>query len=393
MHRWLKSIAALLFLCIPSAARCQTPWTWTDTNGDTRTQADLAKILADHKLWVESNNTRGTQADFSNANLRGAHLESAILDGADLTSANLSGAHLGGASLRNAQLSDGSDAACPAPTGERADGTDLTDADLTDANLTGANLTRAKLARANLYDVTLDSADFSCADVQGAVFEPTSFPDITTIANAQNMESLTYSVDGNSQPLYELRSHFEDGGFETPGKQITCAMNRRATQSDGRAERYFRTVLFDWTCKYGSDPGFDLQIWLVILLLCCLVYAAAIHSSSASGIYKVQTQPGQPDGVKTEIQIRSSPIAPAPLWSYVDRELRVFFWAGYFSLISAFNIGFPEINLGNWLQHLPRSEYRLKAKGWPRTVAGIQSLVSLGLLALWLASYFGHPFE
>jgi uncharacterized protein YjbI with pentapeptide repeats len=194
MHRWLKAIAALLFLCVPSAARSQTPWTWTDTNGDTRTQADLAKILADHKLWVESNNTRGTQADFSNANLRGAHLESAILDGADLTSANLSGAHLGGASLRNAQLSDGSDAACPAPTGERADGTDLTDADLTDANLTGANLTRAKLARANLYDVTLDSADFSCADVQGAVFEPTSFPDITTIANAQNMDPFTSSA-------------------------------------------------------------------------------------------------------------------------------------------------------------------------------------------------------
>jgi hypothetical protein len=77
----------------------------------------------------------------------------------------------------------------------------------------------------------------------------------------------------------------------------------------------------------------------------------------------------------------------------VYRELCVLFWAGFFSLMSAFNIGFRDINFGRWLRLLPRAEYDLKAKGWARTVAGFQSLVSVYLIALWVLTYFGRPFE
>jgi hypothetical protein len=38
-------------------------------------------------------------------------------------------------------------------------------------------------------------------------------------------------------------------------------------------------------------------------------------------------------------------------------------------------------------------EYVLRATGWVRTVAGIQSLLSVYLLALWVLTYFGRPFE
>jgi hypothetical protein len=38
-------------------------------------------------------------------------------------------------------------------------------------------------------------------------------------------------------------------------------------------------------------------------------------------------------------------------------------------------------------------EYTLRATGWIRTVAGIQSLLSVYLLALWVLTYFGRPFE
>ena len=68
------------------------------------------------------------------------------------------------------------------------------------------------------------------------------------------------------------------------------------------------------------------------------------------------------------------------------------YWAVFFSLMSAFNIGFREIDFGRWLRLLPRTEFDLKAKGWMRTVAGFQSLLSV-YLALWVLSYFGRPFE
>jgi len=65
----------------------------------------------------------------------------------------------------------------------------------------------------------------------------------------------------------------------------------------------------------------------------------------------------------------------------------------YFSLLSAFNIGRRDINVGNWIQRLQPKEYTLRATGWVRTVSGVQSLISVYLLALWVLTYFGRPFE
>lgn len=64
-----------------------------------------------------------------------------------------------------------------------------------------------------------------------------------------------------------------------------------------------------------------------------------------------------------------------------------------FSLLSAFNVGFRDINFGRWLHLLTKkSEYDLKAVGWARTVSGFQSLLSVYLIALWVLTYFGRPF-
>jgi hypothetical protein len=65
----------------------------------------------------------------------------------------------------------------------------------------------------------------------------------------------------------------------------------------------------------------------------------------------------------------------------------------YFSLLSAFNIGWRELNVGNWIARMQPYEYKLQATGWTRTVSGIQSLISVYLLALSVLTYFGRPFE
>ena len=58
------------------------------------TQEELDSILADHKLWLETECTKGKRANLRGANLRGA----------DLHEADLRGANLGGANLREADL-------------------------------------------------------------------------------------------------------------------------------------------------------------------------------------------------------------------------------------------------------------------------------------------------
>ena len=62
------------------------------------TPEQVAKILADHKLWADGK-PGGSRADLSGANLRGANLSGANLSDANLSDANLSGAYLSGAYL------------------------------------------------------------------------------------------------------------------------------------------------------------------------------------------------------------------------------------------------------------------------------------------------------
>ena len=67
--------------------------------------------------------------------------------------------------------------------------------------------------------------------------------------------------------------------------------------------------------------------------------------------------------------------------------------AAYFSLISAVNIGFEQFTPGDWIRRLQRRQYSLEAVGWVRVVAGIQALLSVYLLAMWVLTQFGQPFE
>ena len=60
--------------------------------------------------------------------------------------------------------------------------------------------------------------------------------------------------------------------------------------------------------------------------------------------------------------------------------------------MSTFNIGFRQWNFGRWIRLVMPQEFDIKADGWLRVVSGLQSLLSVGLLALALLSYFGDPF-
>ena len=65
----------------------------------------------------------------------------------------------------------------------------------------------------------------------------------------------------------------------------------------------------------------------------------------------------------------------------------------YFSLLTAFHIGWRELNVGNWIARIQPREFTLRATGWVRVVSGVQSLISVYLLALAVLTYFGRPFE
>lgn len=107
-----------------------TPEPVVETGTTAVSLIDLAEILDQHKLWVETGGESGSKADLSGANLAHADLTGVNLEGAILQRAKLSGADLSMANLRGASL---------------------VQTDLRDANLLGTELRGANLMGANLY--------------------------------------------------------------------------------------------------------------------------------------------------------------------------------------------------------------------------------------------------
>jgi Pentapeptide repeats (8 copies) len=401
-------IAISFCLCdtLPTSAQQQKAWTWKARDGKVRSRADLDKLLEQHELWMDSKEKSGARADLSGADLSHADLRGTLF-GADLRFANLSGAILRLADLSYADLSHADLSHADLSFA------DLSGADLSHADLFGAQLMFAKLRFAGLSDADLraglgatdlSGANLSGADLSGAIlldaslggalFEPKNLPPSESIAGARGLEMLRYR--DNPGPLTQLRKQFQDAGFREQERAITCALNRYA-QPYGSAEGLFKWIAFDLTCEYGFSYGRPLLIVLLLWLFFSGVYAEFISRSANSGIYFVGTRWSRGRSNTQGIRIRPRAIHAAKCWKlpflWLRREWRVLRAAMFFSLMSAFNIGFRDINFGRWLRLLTKREYDLKAVGWARTVSGLQSLLSVYLIALWVLSYFGRPFE
>jgi hypothetical protein len=291
------------------------------------------------------------KAHLTGANLSGAILSDARLWSADLTGANLSGAHLTGASLLNANLS----------------GARLWKADLIGANLTGANLSEAYLPRAKLSH---------------AVFEPAKIPPVTSLSASQGLHKLRW--ERSPQGLVLLRNAFKDAGMRRQEREVTYAQMRWQRRHNGGLEGALQFAAFEATSAWGMAPARPIWILLALIPFFALLYMVPIaRPSSGAKLWRVwdkdrarKDQVGQDD----------------PEW-LLARGYRVPLYALFFSVLSAFHIGWKELSIGSWIARLNPYEYTLKATGWVRTVSGVQSLISVYLLALAVLTYFGRPFE
>ena len=147
------------------------------------------------------------------------------------------------------------------------------------------------------------------------------------------------------------------------------------------------------------SPGRPLIIGVVLWFLCSLLYFACIHTPGEAGLYRLNGQSIRDDPSALRRVERISPLtttnSPGPRWlfQFFRREFLLLRTSMFFSLMSAFNIGFRDINFGRWLRLLTRQEFDIKAVGWARVIAGWQSLISVYLIALWVLTYFGRPFD
>jgi hypothetical protein len=216
------------------------------------------------------------------------------------------------------------------------------------------------------------------------------------IEHSKRLQVFATSWDTPDKQWWELRSQ-----WVAPNRQWS---ERLSEQIAG----LFSYLAFELSCDYGMNPGRLLRILVGSIGLFSLIYMVAIFTARGrSGIWAtwLADRVYRADGEISEGQPSSSRVTSTFLFPRLQAQARGR-WSGillrgvsvplvalYFSVFSAFFIGWRELSVGTWIARIQPREYLLRASGWVRTVSGLQSLLSVYLLALWVLTYFGRPFE
>jgi uncharacterized protein YjbI with pentapeptide repeats len=354
--------------------------------------------------WANLLNTSLSRTSLRNANLKHAWIDSTTdFEHADLTNVDLSSATLSkmrattlvGANLRNADLSR-ADLESANLTGVDLSATTLPTT-LSNVVLSNANLTGADLRNSRLIGVKLDNAVLTNADLTGAIFEPlpSFLPNTNEFVTANYLSTLSY--ENSPHALVELREGFKKAGLKQQQRQLTYSIERaRNSRRENKIEYYFNYLLFDATVQYGMSPNRPLMILFCGIFVFAVPYGLALFKQAGGGIWAVWLSERVEDS-----KGKSSPVRVGADFGWfrfstfriVARWMRIAFISIYFSVISAFQIGYRDLNIGNWISRIQPREYVLRPTGWVRVVSGFQGLLSVYLLALWLLTYFGHPFD
>jgi uncharacterized protein YjbI with pentapeptide repeats len=128
--------------------------------------SELKNVLAEHRIWLETNQLKGRKADLYGVNLHYADLSGTILTNADLSRAILSQANLSKTIFQNTNLS-----------GVNFRGADLSQAFLPNANLSGITLQNANLSGSYLQNVNLSGSYLKYANLSGAILRDANLQD------------------------------------------------------------------------------------------------------------------------------------------------------------------------------------------------------------------------
>jgi uncharacterized protein YjbI with pentapeptide repeats len=133
------------------------------------TKKELEEILAQHKLWLDTNMQKGKCADLSNTNL----------DKVDLSNVNLQRANLDGASLKQAILKDTNlHSAC------------LWDSMLNEAQIIHSDLSSTDMFHAHLEEAYIDNSNLWNANIQNASLDGATIVNSTMKETKLNFASL-----------------------------------------------------------------------------------------------------------------------------------------------------------------------------------------------------------
>ncbi|MFC1890693.1 hypothetical protein ACFL4G_13145, partial [Thermodesulfobacteriota bacterium] len=255
-----------------------------------------------------------------------------------------------------------------------------------------------------LEDTILSHADLAFADVSRSHMKPMNV-DGVNISGIKGLDSLR---DYSPHSIASLRKVSKEFGYRKEERILTGILFKERLPSpfnpDNRLpisirinpkrlyrvlrihlsspEKIFEYLFLALPTDYGANPWRSLKCLAMTILIFTLFYAVALRKRRGEdGIWKIWI----PDRTRKD------------LGEKIPVRLRLRFFTAlryglYFSILSAFSIGWRDLNVGHWIARIQPREYTLRATGWVRTVSGIQSLLSIYFMVLWALTYFGRPF-
>lgn len=239
--------------------------------------------------------------------------------------------------------------------------------DLSRATLGGADLTDAMLTLTNVQ-----GAQFSRATLRNVRYEVEGVPNLNTMYDAAGLDTLCYL--GSPKSLVELRDAFSKAGMTEQARRVNYSWRTWVRIRAGGVMSYLEWIFVSLTCRYGQAPFRPLSLIALSVALFFFGYWYALVRSQTPMVFSAAVSPET--GKPAESAEPVSRMGAAPAIPY----------ALFLSLLFAFRIGWREFNIGSWIEHLRPIASETRTRGWVRTMAGVQSLLSVYLLALCLLS-------
>lgn len=395
------------------------------------TQAELSETDFSNSSLENSNFTLANMNDviftgtnlidtnFTQATLDAVNLEQAVLRNADFTGArisrsNFTKANLKGANFTKADLSEQDSSQQKKMSSEN-------NTLLESVNLTDANLERANLTSTNLVGVIVSNTHFFEANFNNSKFSPAldAVPNpLSLVPTFQQRSELFNNVDYYSNKLHavspvliSLRDELRKNGLYEAERVATNLIQTRIEEGDidkgglYKLRAWVNRVVFNWTTAYGLYPERALILIFWIIIFFTLIYWYALRLDPKHNQFEVLWESktytkSQRRGIKIGKQgidicypLRFRPKKTGFL-PWLKFEFRVLLISLYFSVLTTFQIGWRQYNIGGWIKQVQKRDIVLRVrKGWIRTASGFQSLLGLYLLVIWMLTQFGRPFE
>jgi hypothetical protein len=238
-----------------------------------------------------------------------------------------------------------------------------------------------------MNSVNADSARFE--EVQ---FDPKDLSNLSVIG-ARGLSEVVFL-----QPYaaVKLRTQVKEAGLKGEERELTSAIHKWQASDTSRIDRFFDGyVAGGKLTNYGTNPWRSIIAMLLLIPVFALAYIASLEFYSTKLVVKLTDRKGRERSIRWRREIHATVRQDrwrVRLLGWISTQARIIRIGFYLSFLTAFRFGWHELNVGSWISGLQFHDYELRPSGWLRMIAGIQSVSSLYLLALWAIILFSNPF-